>query len=94
MNDLKISPDQNRISPSELRKLPPDERASILEAQAALAEELYRRDLELTDFEAFAKRDLHDDGSVPEKGRGLDGQIRSFSPPLPGSPTQDRGCWL
>ncbi len=68
MNDLKISPEQERVSASELRKLPPDERSAILEAQAALADELYRRDPALTDFEAFAEGDLHGDGPIPEKG--------------------------
>jgi hypothetical protein len=68
MNDLKISPEEERLSASDLRKLPPDERAAILEAQAALADELYRRDPALTDFEAFEEGDLHADGPVPEKG--------------------------
>ena len=68
MNDLKVSPDRQRLSASELRKLPLDERDAILRAQAALAEERYRRDPELTDFEAFAEVDLHDDGAVPEEG--------------------------
>ena len=68
MNDLKVSPDHQRLSASELRKLPPDERAAILQAQAALAEAHYRRDPELTDFEAFAEVDLHVDGPIPEEG--------------------------
>ena len=68
MSDLKVSPEHQRLSASELRKLPPDERAAILEAQAALAEEHYRRDRELTDFEAFAEDDLHVADPFPEEG--------------------------
>ncbi len=68
MNDLKISPDHQRLSASELRKLPPDERTAILEAQAVRAEEHYRNDPELTAFEAFAEVDFHDDDSSPAKG--------------------------
>jgi hypothetical protein len=48
---------------SELRKLPPEQRDAILEAAAARAEEDYRNDRELTDFEAFGKDDLHGDSA-------------------------------
>lgn len=41
------------ISVNELRKLPPEQQARILEAQAAYMEPFYRNDPELTDFEAF-----------------------------------------
>jgi hypothetical protein len=68
MNDLKGPLKGQRLSASELRKLPPDERAAILRVQADLAEELYRRDPGLTDFEAFDEVDLHADGPVPEEG--------------------------
>jgi hypothetical protein len=51
MNDLKVSPEGQRLSASELRKLPADERAAILRAQADLAEEIDRRVPGLTDFE-------------------------------------------
>jgi acyl-CoA reductase-like NAD-dependent aldehyde dehydrogenase len=43
----------------ELRKLPPAERDAIMEAAAALAEEEYRNNPELTAFEAFGKDDLY-----------------------------------
>jgi hypothetical protein len=68
MNDLKVSPDHQRFSATELRKLPLDEREAILRAQAARAEEHYRRDPDLTDFEAFDEVDLHGDGPFPEEG--------------------------
>jgi hypothetical protein len=68
MSDLQVSPDRRRLSAAELRKLPASERAAILEAQAKVAEELYRRDRELTDFEAFGEEDLHGDGAHPEEG--------------------------
>ncbi len=68
MNDLKILPDHQRLSAIQLRKLPPDERAVILEAQAALVEEHYRHDPKLTAFEAFAEVDLHADSSSPATG--------------------------
>jgi len=44
---------------TELRKLPQSERDEILETAAALAEEIYRRDRELTAFEAFGEEDLY-----------------------------------
>lgn len=69
MNDLKKPlPDQKYLSAIDLRKLPADERAAILEAQAALAEDLYRGDRKLTDFEAFGEDDLHGDGPDTDEG--------------------------
>lgn len=68
MNDLKVSPSDQRLSASELRKLPRDEQEAILRVQAALAEELYRRNPELTDFEAFDEVDVHADNPLPEEG--------------------------
>ena len=47
---------------------PRDERSAIIEAQAARAEDLYRLDHELTDFEAFGEDDAHVDGSFAEQG--------------------------
>jgi hypothetical protein len=46
---------QRRLSVSELRKLPLEERNAILGAQAALAQPIYRQDSRLTDFEAFGE---------------------------------------
>jgi acyl-CoA reductase-like NAD-dependent aldehyde dehydrogenase len=51
---------------AELRALPPEQRAAILEAAAELAEEDYRNDPELTDFEAFGKEDLRGHSSSTE----------------------------
>lgn len=49
----KHSPAPNRWTPSELRKLPVAERDRLLEEQAALAEQEYRTNRDLTAFEAF-----------------------------------------
>ena len=48
---------------AELRKLPAQQRDAILAATAALAEEIYRNDPRLTDFEAFGEDDLYCRGS-------------------------------
>ena len=48
---------------TELRKLPAAERDAIMEAAAALAEEEYRNNPELTAFEAFGKDDLYGESS-------------------------------
>lgn len=56
-----------RWTATELRKLPPEQRNAILEAAAALAEEEYRNDAELTAFEAFSKDDLYGDSSDAEQ---------------------------
>ena len=57
-----------RWTASELRKLPREQRDAIMEAAAALAEDDYRNDTELTAFEAFGEDDLHVDrpNSDPE----------------------------
>jgi len=66
MNDLKkLLPDEKHFSAVDLRKLPADERSAIF---AALAEDLYRGDRQLTDFEAFGEEDLHGDGPHTEEG--------------------------
>jgi hypothetical protein len=57
-----------RLSASELRKKPLEERNAILEAQAALAEPIYRSDHQLTDFEAFGENDLYGESSSAETG--------------------------
>lgn len=68
MNDLETAPEARRLPASELRKLPLDERAAVLQPQAALAEAIYRQDPSLTDFEAFDEGEIHGDGAVPEAG--------------------------
>jgi hypothetical protein len=53
---------------AELRKLPADQRDAILAAAAALAEELYRNDPRLTDFEAFGEQDLYGESTAAPEG--------------------------
>jgi hypothetical protein len=53
---------------AQLRKLPAEDRDAILEAAAALAEELYRNDPQLTDFEAFGEEDLHGKSTAAPEG--------------------------
>lgn len=54
MNELNSQTSQiARPSAADLRKLPLDERMTILRAQAAIAEKLYRQDPEHTSFEAL-----------------------------------------
>lgn len=50
-----------RWTASELRKLPRAQRQAVLAAAAALAEEDYRSDKELTGFEAFSEEESDDD---------------------------------
>ena len=50
-----------RVTPGELRKMPREQRQAILAAAAALAEEDYRSDKELTGFDAFSEEELDDD---------------------------------
>jgi len=60
-------------SPRELRRMPREARQAILAAAAALAEEDYRDDKELTGFEAFSEEEVDDEefGS----GRGVADQV-------------------
>lgn len=51
---------------AELRKLPAEQRDRILAEQAALLEDEYRNDPELTTFEAFGHDDLYVDSSDTE----------------------------
>ena len=53
---------------AELRKLPADQRDAILAAAAALAEDLYRNDPQLTDFEAFGEEDLFGESTAAPEG--------------------------
>jgi hypothetical protein len=55
-----------RWTAGELRKLPPKQRNAIMEAAAALAEEEYRTNRELTAFEPFGKDDLCAESSNSE----------------------------
>jgi hypothetical protein len=68
MNDLnEPRPHQQHFSQVDLRRLPADQRGAILEAQAALAEGLYRGDPQLNGFEAFGEEDLHRDDLLTEE---------------------------
>jgi hypothetical protein len=58
MSTDNASPMRPGWTAAELRKLPVAERDAILEAAAALAEEEYRTNKELTAFEAFGEEDL------------------------------------
>lgn len=60
-----------RWSAAELRKLPVSERDAILEAAAALAEQYYLHDPDLTAFDAFGPDDLYGESSNTEAGRDL-----------------------
>ena len=51
------------LTPGELRKLPREQQDAILAAAAAMAEEDYQFDKELTGFEAFSEEELDDDES-------------------------------
>jgi hypothetical protein len=53
---------------SELRCMPKDRRDAILEEAARIAEEFYRNDPSLTDFEAFEAEDPHGDGEAASEG--------------------------
>ena len=59
-SQAKPPSETERLSPSQLRKLPRSERQAILEASAALAEEVYRDDKDLTGFDAFSE-EMDDD---------------------------------
>ncbi len=50
-----------RVSPSELRKMPREQRQTILSAAAEMAEPDYRSDRELTGFDAFSEEERNDD---------------------------------
>ena len=50
-----------RCTPGELRRMPREQRQAILAAAAAMAEEDYRNDKELTGFDAFSEEEVDDD---------------------------------
>ena len=59
---LEVSPDATAgVSPSELRKMPREQRQAILAAAAERAEQDYRSDKELTGFDAFSEEERNDD---------------------------------
>jgi hypothetical protein len=59
-------PPGRRRTATELQRLPTEQRDAILEAAAALAEEEYRTEPELTAFDAFGPDDLHGDSASAE----------------------------
>ncbi len=71
MNHQTTTGTAKRWKASELRKLPAEQRDAILEAAAIRAEEDYRNDPELTDFEAFGKDDLYGDSASTQTRRDL-----------------------
>lgn len=60
---MKVSDTKTPVTASELRSMPREQRQAILAAAAALAEEDYRDDKELTAFEAFIEEERDDDES-------------------------------
>ena len=56
-------------------KLPPEQRDAILDAAAALAEQDYRNDPQLTAFEAYGKDDLYGDSSGTHAQSNLTGRF-------------------
>jgi hypothetical protein len=62
--DVPSDVDQGvRLTPAELRKMPREQRQAILAAAAALAQQDYQSDKDLTGFEAFSEEELDDDES-------------------------------
>jgi acyl-CoA reductase-like NAD-dependent aldehyde dehydrogenase len=53
---------------AELRRLPASERDAILSAAAARAENEYRSNADLIDFEAFGQDDLHGTSTAAQVG--------------------------
>lgn len=66
MGAKKVMSVARRWTASELRKIPARQRNAIMKMAAALAEEDYRNDVELTAFEAFGKDDLYGESSSSE----------------------------
>jgi hypothetical protein len=67
-----LTPENDKIAeaptPAELRRMPREQRQAILAAAAALAEEDYLTDKELTGFDAFQEEELDDDESQAPQG--------------------------
>jgi hypothetical protein len=62
-NRPEVPPVVARITPGELRKMPREERQAVLAAAAAMAENDYRDDKELTGFDAYSEEEVDDDES-------------------------------
>jgi hypothetical protein len=65
MASIEITSNLRNWTAAELRKLPAEQRDTILEAQANIAAELYLNDPELTAFETYGEDDLYGDSSGP-----------------------------
>jgi hypothetical protein len=63
LNDASSADTAFRPTPTELRRMPREQRQAILAAAAVLAEADYRTDKELTGFIAFSEEELDDDES-------------------------------
>jgi hypothetical protein len=63
-----LPPIQTALTASELRRMPKDRRDAIMEVAATFAEDLYRNDPSLTDFEAFEAEDPDGDGKATTQG--------------------------
>lgn len=66
--EIRLQPSRHEVPPvrltrGQLRMMPRQERQAILAAAAALAEEDYRDDKELTGFVAFSEEEVEDDES-------------------------------
>jgi hypothetical protein len=68
MNSEQPTPKGKTWTAAELRRMPAEQRDAILEAAAAAAEEIYRSQPELTDFEAFGEEDLHGESTAAPAG--------------------------
>lgn len=64
-----------RPTPGELRRMPREQRQTILATAAALAEQDYRFDKDPTGFEAFSEEERDDDESDSQSGRGVADQV-------------------
>jgi hypothetical protein len=68
MNLTSLPAIESAPTASELRNMPKDRRDAIMEAAAKIAEDLYRNDPSLTDFEAFEAEDPDGDGEATTQG--------------------------
>ncbi len=59
MKTDSLAPSACGWTAAALRQLSPDRCDAVLQSAAATAEEAYRNDVELTDFEAFGPDELH-----------------------------------